>query len=105
MPNVTATEGCAEDSGKFAPFVDRNRCEGKEDCVRVCPCHVFEIRKLMPEDRVALSMMGKLKAWAHGGKQSYVIRPGDCHACRRCIEACPKNALELRPVVQATVRA
>lgn len=96
MAEVTATEGCAEVSGQLAPFVDRNRCEGKSDCVRVCPYGVFEIRKLSPEDRAALSMSGRIKAWVHGWKQSHVINPGDCHACRRCIDACPENALELR---------
>ncbi|MDA1118713.1 MAG: ferredoxin family protein [Proteobacteria bacterium] len=99
MPNATATEGCAEVSGKFAPFVDRNRCEGKQDCVRVCPYGVFEVRKLSPADRAMLSLIGKLKSWVHGGKQSYVIDPDNCHACRRCIDACPENAIELRPLV------
>jgi len=98
MAEVKSTAVCREDSGKFAPFVDRNRCEGKEDCVRVCPYGVFEIRKLAPEDRSALSVIGKLRAWAHGWKQSHVVNPGDCHACRLCIEACPEKALELRPL-------
>ncbi len=105
MAGMKSTAGCVEVSGKFAPFVDRNRCEGKEDCVRVCPYNVFEIRKLAPEDRASLSSIGKLKAWAHGWKQSHVIHPEDCHACRRCIEACPENALELRPIVQEAIRA
>ncbi len=98
MPDVRSDAGYSEDSGRVAPFVDRNRCEGKEDCVRVCPYGVFEIRKLAPEDRAALSAIGKLKAWVHGWKQSYVINPGACHACRLCIEACPEEALELRPL-------
>ena len=42
--------------------------------------------------------IGKLKAWVHGWKQSHVVNPGDCHACRLCIEACPEEALELRPL-------
>lgn len=94
---MTTTAGCREAPGKVAPFVDRNRCEGKEDCVRVCPYDVFEIRKLAPEDRSSLSASGKLKAWLHGWKQSHVVNPGNCHACRLCIEACPEKALELRP--------
>jgi NAD-dependent dihydropyrimidine dehydrogenase PreA subunit len=95
---VKSAAGCREVSGNVAPFVDRNRCEGKEDCVRVCPYDVFEIRKLAPKDRSSLSTIGKLKAWVHGWKQAYVINPGDCHACRLCIEACPESALELRPL-------
>ena len=37
---------CNDVSGRVAPVVDRNRCEGKEDCVRVCPFNVFEIGTL-----------------------------------------------------------
>jgi len=95
--SLPLTAGCGEASGKVAPFVDRSRCEGKADCVRVCPYGVFDIRKLTPGDRSALSIAGKLKAWVHGWKQSYVVNPGACHACRLCIDACPENALELRP--------
>ena len=87
---------CPQEPGIFRPVIDRNRCEGKEDCVRVCPYSVFEIRKLAPADRASLSAIGKLKAWAHGWKQSHVVNPGACHACRLCIEACPEKALELR---------
>lgn len=94
---MTTTAACAEAPGKLAPVVDRNRCEGKADCVRVCPFGVFEIRTLAPEDRAALSLLGRLKAWAHGGRQSYVANPGSCHACRLCVAACPEDALALRP--------
>jgi NAD-dependent dihydropyrimidine dehydrogenase PreA subunit len=81
-----------------APVVDRNRCEGKEDCVRVCPYDVFEIRKLAPEDRAGLSFFGRLKAFAHGNRQAYVVRPADCHACQLCVAACPEQALQLAPL-------
>jgi NAD-dependent dihydropyrimidine dehydrogenase PreA subunit len=98
MPDVNSAAGCREHAGKVAPFVDRNRCEGKEDCVRVCPYGVFEIRTLATEERASLSLLGKLKAWGHNWKQSHVVNPGNCHACRLCIEACPEKALELRPL-------
>jgi NAD-dependent dihydropyrimidine dehydrogenase PreA subunit len=89
---------CRGEPGKVAPVVDRNRCEGKEDCVRVCPCHVFEVRVLDPADRASLSLIGRLKAWAHGNRQAYVVQPQDCHACQLCIEAYPESALHLEPV-------
>jgi len=75
--------------------VDRNRCEAQGDCVRVCPYGVFEIRALPEIDRARLSWRGRLKAWAHGYRQSFVARPDACHACRLCVEACPEQALRL----------
>ena len=89
---------CRGEPGKVAPVVDRNRCEAKQDCVRVCPYDVFEIRALDAADRASLSLIGRLKAWAHGNEQAFVVRPDDCHACQLCIEACPEDALRLEPV-------
>lgn len=86
-------EACAEQPGRVAPVVDRNRCEAKADCVDVCPYDVFEIRPLEADDRASLSLIGKLKSWAHGGKQAYVVRPDACHACNLCVTACPEQAL------------
>lgn len=94
----TSTPECKGEPGKVAPVVDRNRCEAKEDCVRVCPYDVFEIRKLEPEDRAGLSLIGRLKTWAHGGKQAYVVKPEACHACQLCVEACPEDAIRLAPL-------
>jgi 4Fe-4S ferredoxin len=91
-------DDCRGEPGKVAPVVDRNRCEGKQDCVRVCPYDVFQVRSLEAADRASLSLIGKLKAWAHGNRQAYVVQPNDCHACQRCIEACPEQALRLAPV-------
>jgi NAD-dependent dihydropyrimidine dehydrogenase PreA subunit len=89
--------GCQDAPGKVAPVVDRQRCEGKAECVRVCPYGVFEIRKLAPEDRASLPALGKVKAWMHGWRQAHVVDPANCHACRRCVDACPEDALQLRP--------
>jgi NAD-dependent dihydropyrimidine dehydrogenase PreA subunit len=89
---------CRGEPGKVAPVVDRNGCEGKEDCVRVCPYDVFEIHTLDASQRAELSLIGRIKAWAHGNRQAFVVRPGDCHACQLCIEACPERALQLAPV-------
>jgi 4Fe-4S ferredoxin len=86
---------CKGEPGRVAPIVDRNKCEGKEDCVTVCPYDVFEIGTLAPEDRSALSIIGRVKAWAHGGKQAFVVKPDACHACQLCVAACPENALSL----------
>ena len=88
---------CHDQAGRLAPVIDRNRCEAKGGCVQVCPFGVFEIRLLEPSDRTALSLRGRIKAWAHGNRQAYVVRPDECHACRLCVEACPEAAIRLMP--------
>jgi NAD-dependent dihydropyrimidine dehydrogenase PreA subunit len=89
---------CNDVSGRVAPVVDRNRCEGKADCVRVCPFNVFEIATLTAQQRSELTLIGRMKAWVHGGKQAVIAHPYDCHACQLCITACPEHALHLAPI-------
>jgi len=86
---------CRPAVNEFKPEIDRNRCEGKADCVRVCPYDVFEIRTLGAEERKLLSLRGKLKAWAHGAKQAHLVQPEACHACSLCVKACPEDAIKL----------
>jgi 4Fe-4S ferredoxin len=87
---------CRE-SGRVAPVIDRNRCEGKAECVRVCPYDVFEMGLLDGEQRRGLSFIGKLKAFGHGYKQAFVVRGSACHACGLCVTACPEHAIKLAP--------
>ncbi len=56
-------EECTGTPGKVAPTIDRNRCEGKDDCVQVCPYDVFEMGTISKEQRTTLSLKGRLKAW------------------------------------------
>ena len=86
---------CKHDAGVFAPVVDRARCEGKEDCVRVCPYDVFEVRRITHADFAALGFMGKLKSRAHGRQTAYTPRADACHACALCVSACPEKAITL----------
>jgi 4Fe-4S ferredoxin len=94
----TSPDRCNDVSGRVAPVVDRNRCEGKADCVRVCPFNVFEIGSLSKSQRKELSLLGRLKAWAHDGKQAFIVNPLECHACQLCVDTCPEHALHLAPL-------
>jgi 4Fe-4S ferredoxin len=84
-----------KEPGRLVPRIDRNRCEAKADCVRVCPYHVFEIQPLSADDKAALTFVGRMKAWGHGNKQAFVVKPDDCHACGLCVTACPEKAIRL----------
>ena len=94
---------CKGAAGRMVPLIDRNRCEAKAGCVQVCPFGVFEIRGLEPSDRAALSLIGRLKAWAHGNRQAYMVRPDDCQACNLCVQACPEEAIRLIPAQRESV--
>ena len=100
MSNPAITD-CAPKSGLVVPVIDRNRCEAKADCVRVCPYHVFAIGKLGAEDKATLSLRGRLKSFFHGGKQAFTPRADQCHACGLCVAACPENAISLVPAAPA----
>src|SRR5215470_16819175 len=86
---------CKPTAGEVAPRIDRNRCEGKEDCVRVCPYDVFEIGTLPPAERATLSFKGRLKGFAHGYRQAFAVRAELCHSCGLCVTACPERAITL----------
>ena len=90
------TETCKQPAGFTAPVIDANRCEGKADCVRVCPYDVFEVRKLTGQERGRLSLLAWVKVSVHGGKQGFVINGEACHACGLCVAACPENAIRLQ---------
>ncbi|HVY28304.1 MAG TPA: ferredoxin family protein [Polyangiaceae bacterium] len=85
-----------KEPGRLVPSIDSSRCEGKEDCVEVCPYHVFTVRKLTDAERAGLGLLTRFKVFVHGGKQAFVTRPDDCHACGACVSACPEKAIALR---------
>ncbi len=86
------------DAGVVVPVIDRNRCEGKNDCVEVCPHQVFELGVLDGEQRRSLSTVGKIKSFFHGWKQAMIVAPDACHNCGKCVPACPEKAIKLQPV-------
>ena len=94
-------EECKQDAGIFAPVIDRTRCEAKEDCVEACPYDVFEVRKLGDDDKRALPLVARVKAWVHGNRQAFAVRADECHACGLCVTACPEHAIKLMRVTSA----
>lgn len=92
---ASQVDTCRQEPGAFAPQVDRSRCEGKQDCVRVCPKNVFEVRRIDAADFARLGVLGKLKSVAHGRKTAYAPRASDCEACGLCVTACPEKAIKL----------
>lgn len=90
-----AAQDCNQDAGEFRPVIDRSSCEGKGECVRVCPVSVFVVGTLPKELRSGLGVMGKLKGFAHKWQQALLVDPGACEACGLCVKACPESAITL----------
>jgi NAD-dependent dihydropyrimidine dehydrogenase PreA subunit len=92
---LSRPESCKQEPGTFRPAIDRNRCEGKGDCVRVCPRSVFAVATLPPAERSGLSLRGRLKGFAHRWQQASLVDAGACEACGLCVAACPEQAITL----------
>ncbi len=89
---------CPQPPGSFRPVIDRNRCEGKAECVTVCPVSVFTVGTLPKEQRADLGLRGKLKGMAHRWQQALLVNPQACEACGLCVKACPEKAITLARV-------
>lgn len=87
--------GGVRSPGVLRPVIDRNRCEGKGDCVAVCPHDVFTLGTLPIDDRSWLSWVGRLKGFAHGWQQAFTPDADRCMACGHCVTACPERAITL----------
>jgi 4Fe-4S ferredoxin len=90
-----ATAACKQPPGVIAPSVDFTRCEGKADCVTVCPENVFEIRRIEAADYQALRPLQRFKLRVHGMKVAYAPNADACRACGLCVSACPEHAITL----------
>ncbi len=92
---------CRAKPNTYEPVIDRSRCEGKSDCVAVCPYGVFEVRRIADDDFRALSFLGQLKSRVHGRLSAYTPRADACQACGLCVAACPEHAVMLVARVQS----
>lgn len=90
-----AMDPCRSHAGELAPVIDLARCEGKADCLRVCPYAVFEVRVATSAERRNLGFLAQIKSLAHGHKKAFAINPDHCHACGLCVQACPESAIRL----------
>lgn len=87
---------CRQDPGVFEPVIDRARCEGKDECVRLCPYDVFQMQRVPAEVKALLGPFSRFKLFVHGGEQAFAVRADACRACGKCVEACPERAITLR---------
>jgi 4Fe-4S ferredoxin len=92
---ITQSADCKKESGVIKPVVDFNRCEGKGECVRVCPENVFQMRRIDEIDYRKLGMMNRFKLRVHGMKVAYTPNVDACRSCGLCVAACPEKAIKL----------
>jgi NAD-dependent dihydropyrimidine dehydrogenase PreA subunit len=88
---------CRHEPGTLRPRVDRRRCEGKAECVRVCPYDVFEVGPIDEHEYQSFSLLVRLKLRVHGKKTAHTPRADACRSCGLCVSACPEHAITLAP--------
>jgi NAD-dependent dihydropyrimidine dehydrogenase PreA subunit len=90
-------EKCKAAPAAYRPVVDRARCEGKRDCVEVCPYGVFEVGRMRDDEFAALPLAARIKSFVHNRRTAYTPREDACRACGLCVVACPEKAIRLVP--------
>ena len=93
--NTESSVTCKQPPGTVRPVIKLERCEGKADCVRVCPENVFEIRRIEATDYRRLGLLHRFKQRVHGFQVAYTPNVDACRACGLCVAACPERAITL----------
>ncbi len=88
-------EKCRAAPGVWKPVVDLRRCEGKADCIAVCPYDVFALAPIDEATYRALPFLNRLKLAVHGKKIAITPHADACQACGLCVVACPEEAIQL----------
>jgi len=91
----TTAAACKQPPGAFVPAIDLRRCEGKGDCLAVCPENVFEIRRIDDADYRSLGALHRFKLRVHGMQVAYTPNADACRSCGLCVTACPERAITL----------
>jgi 4Fe-4S ferredoxin len=86
---------CEPAAGTALPIIDRNRCDGKQDCVAVCPFEVFAMQPITALDLAMLPFPPRKAHKLIGKWQAFTVRAEACHACNLCVVACPEDAIRL----------
>ena len=86
---------CKQAPGTMRPVIDRNRCEGKKECVAVCPYNVFTIATVAPEMRRAPPPPGRAQGLPPPLAQAVAADPRARPARGGCGFACPEKAIVL----------
>jgi NAD-dependent dihydropyrimidine dehydrogenase PreA subunit len=92
---MSVASDCKQPPGVIKPIVDLNRCEGKADCVRVCPESVFAMGRIQDKDYRQLGPVSRFKLRFHGMQVAYTPNVDACQSCGLCVSACPEKAITL----------